>query len=226
MNEELRTLNQEYRSKIEEMGELNADLRNLIDSTDVATIFLNRDLTIRRFTPTVPDLFNFKAGDVGRQIDDVTNRLDYPELTADARKVIATLTRIEREVPAEGGRWITVRLAPYRSLEDRIDGVVLTFIDGTERKRAELERERLLQGARAADAVKSELLALLSQDFRTPLQGLVGYAELLGNESGGPLNPTQRSHVQRIRGVADQLGDRVEELLTHARQETDEHPPT
>lgn len=219
INEELRTLNQEYRSKIEELAQLNADLRNLMDSTDVATIFLARDLVIRRFTPRVTEWFNFRPGDTGRRIDEVTHRLEYADLVGDAKIVLASLSRVEREVAAEGGRWVTVRMAPYRSLDDRIDGVVVTLIDATVRKQHEMEREKLLRDAQEADALKSNFLGILSHDFRTPLNGLLGYTDLLRHGVAGPLTPKQGAYLDRVRSVATQLTGMVEELLAYAKVE-------
>ena len=137
INEELQTVNQENRHKVEELAQLSGDLQNLLTATDIATLFLDRDLRILRFTPKLGDLFNVRVTDYGRPISDLTNRLGYSELRKDAEAVLNRLVPIEREVQGETGRWYLTRLLPYRSPEDRIQGVVITFLDITTRKSAE-----------------------------------------------------------------------------------------
>ena len=137
INEELSTVNQELKSKVDELAHANSDIHNLIDATAIATIFLNRDLCITRYTPTAVPLFNLIATDVGRPLADLVTRLDYPQLAEDAHSVLARLVPVEREVGLADGRWFLARLLPYRTIDDHIGGVVLTFIDITERKRAE-----------------------------------------------------------------------------------------
>ena len=143
MNEELQTVNQENRHKVEELALLSTDLQNLLSATEIATLFLDRELRILRFTPKVGDLFNMRMTDRGRPVSDLTHRLGYPELTADAELVLKNLTRIEREVKDDQGRWYLTHLLPYRSANDRIEGVVITFVDITRRKRGEEEIQQL-----------------------------------------------------------------------------------
>jgi two-component system CheB/CheR fusion protein len=146
MNEELTTLNQENRHKVEELSQLSSDLQNLMAATDIATLFLDRDLRILRFTPQVGELFNVRPTDRGRPLTDLTHRLGYDDIAADARRVLDKLTPIEHEVQDQGGHWYLARVLPYRSTHDRIGGVVITFIEITERKRAE---QSLRQSAEA-----------------------------------------------------------------------------
>ena len=98
INEELTTVNQEMKSKIEEIAQANSDLQNLMASTSIATIFLDRDLTITRYTPSAVELFHLIPGDVGRPLAHLKHDLEYPELLADAEQVLRTLVPIEREV--------------------------------------------------------------------------------------------------------------------------------
>lgn len=149
-NEELTTVNQENRHKVEELSQLSSDLQNLLAATDIATLFLDRDLRILRFTPQVSTLFNVRATDRGRPLSDLTHRLGYETLTSDALQVLRTLAPIDREVHDTEGRWYLTRVRPYRSVEDRIGGVVITFVEITSNKlteaalRASEERFRTL----------------------------------------------------------------------------------
>ncbi|HEY0064008.1 MAG TPA: CheR family methyltransferase, partial [Telluria sp.] len=137
VNEELITVNYELKSKVEETSKVNDDLQNLIASTDLATIFVDRGMRIKRYTPHACDLFNLISGDVGRPLNDITHKLRYPELGSDAATTFESLRAVEREVASDDGRWFIARLLPYRTGTDQIDGAVLTFIDITTRRLAE-----------------------------------------------------------------------------------------
>ena len=218
INEELRTINQEHRIRNEELAEVNSDLINLIDSTDIGTLFLDRELRIRRYTPPVAEVFNFVSTDVGRPLSHVTHKLDYPGLGDDMVDVLNTLTRSEREVTTGDGRWFMVRLSPYRSVEDKIDGVVLTLVDTTARKHDELERESLLRRVGAASTAKSNFIGAMSHEFRTPLNAILGYAEILREGAvGGPLTEDQQAKLERISDNARHLERMVREILASAR---------
>jgi two-component system, chemotaxis family, CheB/CheR fusion protein len=137
INEELVTVNQELKGKVDELALSNSDLHNLMNATEIATVFLDRNLCITRYTPPAVALFSLIATDVGRPLADLATRLDYPQLSQDANNVLARLVPVEREVGLPDGRWFLARLLPYRTMEDRIAGIVLSFIDITERKQAE-----------------------------------------------------------------------------------------
>lgn len=143
INEEITTINQELKSKVEELSRANSDLQNLMASTNIATIFLDRELRIKRFTPSSTGLFNFIPSDIGRPLSDLTTTLEYPAITEDAASVLTRLTPVEREVRDAHGRWFLARMLPYRTSEDQIAGVVITCVDITARKAAE-ENERWL----------------------------------------------------------------------------------
>jgi len=132
INEELTTVNLELKGNVDELAHANSDLRNLMGATAIATVFLDRQLHIMRFTPPAVELFSLIATDIGRPLAHLQHRLEYPELLADASKVLEHLIPIEREVTESGGRFFLARLLPYRTNEDRIAGVVLTFVDVTE----------------------------------------------------------------------------------------------
>lgn len=168
VNEELTTLNQENRHKVEELRILSGDLQNLLIGTDIATLFLDRQLRIMRFTPRVGELFNIRNSDRGRPLSDLTHQLGYANLNDDAHSVLDRLVPIEREVQSYDERWFLSRVLPYRTSDDRIDGVVITFIDITRRRRAELalaDSEQRLRLALAASRMGAWTLDLDSDEF-------------------------------------------------------------
>ncbi|MBV9406156.1 MAG: PAS domain-containing protein, partial [Acidobacteriaceae bacterium] len=139
INEELTTVNQELKVKVEETTLSSNNLQNLINSTDIGTVFLDRSFRVNLYTPAVRSIFNLIPSDAGRPLSDITNRLDYAHLLDDAESVLETLHAVEREVKTADGRDYLMRILPYRTSDDRIQGVVVTFVDITERKRAEDE---------------------------------------------------------------------------------------
>jgi PAS domain S-box-containing protein len=150
VNEELITVNQELKIKIEELGLTNNDFQNLINSTDIGTIFLDRQLRVKLSTPAAHRIFNLLPSDIGRRLSDITSRLQYDALHDNIVQVLERLQTIEREVETTDGRTYIMRILPYRTTDDRIEGVSLTFHDVTEWRQAESqvraseERLRLL----------------------------------------------------------------------------------
>ncbi len=138
-NEELTTVNHELKSSVEELSRANGDLNNLMASTDIGTVFLDRQLRIQRFTPSAQKIFNLIPADLGRPLSDITHKLAYESFLEDTEQVLRDLTTVEREVRVGEAGWYMTRIAPYRTAEDRIAGVVATFIDITRRKHAEEE---------------------------------------------------------------------------------------
>ncbi|WP_046865939.1 CheR family methyltransferase [Microvirga massiliensis] len=138
VNEELTTVNGELAHRVQELGRANSDLKNLLESTQIATIFLDNQLRVTNFTPAVTDIFHLVETDIGRSINHIKSRITYEELQEDARRVLRTLNSVEREIATSTtGRYYIVRVLPYRSIENFIAGVVVTFVDITERRRAE-----------------------------------------------------------------------------------------
>lgn len=137
MNEELQTVNQELKGKIDDLSKANNDMKNLLDSTNIATLFLDEDLNVRRFTTTATEIFNLIPSDVGRPFTDITSGLVYPKMKQDALNVLDTLVYKEKAIQGSEGRWFLVRIMPYRTLDNRIDGLVITFADITESKTLE-----------------------------------------------------------------------------------------
>lgn len=128
-NEELHTLNQELRNKVEEVSQARNDFQNLLLATEIATLFLDRNLAIRRYTPRMTELLDVQASDRGRLISHLRLNMHYAMLEADAQAVMQDLIPVEREVASADGCWFLVRVRPYRTLDDHIDGVVITFVD-------------------------------------------------------------------------------------------------
>lgn len=138
VNEELQTLNQENRHKVEELSELSSDLQNLLQATDVATLFLDKNLRILRYTPRVTQIFSIREADRGRPLADLTHALRHSTLIHDAHQVLKTLVPVELETTSSDGEsHYLLRFAPYRTVDDRIEGLVLTLIDVTQLKRIE-----------------------------------------------------------------------------------------
>lgn len=137
VNEELITVNFELKQKVEETAKANDDLSNLITSMNMATVFVDREMRIKGFTPLASNVFKLLPADVGRPLQDLRHRLLSDTIAADVERVVTTLQAVEREVAADDGRWYLMRVTAYRTVEDRIDGAVLNFIDTTERRRAQ-----------------------------------------------------------------------------------------
>jgi two-component system CheB/CheR fusion protein len=142
LNEELQTINAELQSKVSDYIAANNDMKNLLNSTDIATLFLDKELNIRRYTDQLTKLFKLRQTDIGRPFTDMVTELVYPEMTQHASEVLQTLVFKETAVSTQDGRWFTVRIMPYRTLDDRIDGLVITLIDITRAKKMEAELEK------------------------------------------------------------------------------------
>ena len=141
VNEELTTVNQELKIKIEELSQANNDFTNLMNSTEIGTIFLDRGLRVKQFTSRAVDVFNLIPADKGRPLADITHKLNYEHLLEDVEEVITTLHKSQREVETVDNRWYLLRILPYRTSEDRIDGVVITFLNVTASKIAKRDLE-------------------------------------------------------------------------------------
>jgi two-component system CheB/CheR fusion protein len=141
VNEELQTVNNELRNNVEEISRAHSDLENLMYATQIATLFLDRDLKIKRYSPGMETLFNIKPTDRGRPISDFTHKLGYQNLVEDARTILNDTAAMERESTGPDGRSMLIRLLPYRTVDKRIDGVVISFVDITDVKNAEHARQ-------------------------------------------------------------------------------------
>lgn len=198
VNEELTTVNQELKHKVEEISQTNNDLQNLIASTQIGTIFLNRELQITRYTPSAQTIFNLIPTDLYRPIGHVTHRLDYPRLAEDAATVTAKLASVSREVQSKDGLWYLVRMVPYLTHEDRIGGVVMTFVDITERRQAESANRYLATIVQASgDAIVGLAPDGTIESWNPTAERLFGYTarEMIGS-SIGVLTPTDQQAQQ------------------------------
>lgn len=183
VNEELSTVNFELKHKVEEADRVNDDLSNLITSMNIATLFVDRDLHIKGFTPLASNVFNVLSSDVGRPLLDLTHRLRHEGLAQDVHRVVATLASVEREVASADGRWYLMRVSPYRANGDRIDGAVLNFIDITERRNAQ-EALRVRDERLRMVAESTRDYAMITMDGSGAITGwnrgaqlMFGYAE-------------------------------------------------
>jgi two-component system CheB/CheR fusion protein len=145
INEELQTVNSELKLKLETLSRADSDLQNLLAVAEFGALFLDSNLRIKRFTDRVTELFGVTPADEGRPIADFAQRLEYESLAADACAVLGNLAPVQREIHSRDGRWYDVSVRPYRTVDDKIDGVVITFVDMTER-RAMQEQHQLLLG--------------------------------------------------------------------------------
>src|SRR5262249_8404093 len=160
INEELQTANTELKLKLEAISRAHSDLQNLLAATDFGTLFLDSNLRIKRFTVRATDLFSITPSDEGRPISDFSHQLEYDELIQDTRRVLSDLVPIRKEIHSRNNLWYDMRMRPYRTVDNKIDGVVITFVDRTERRQTEQalrdsERQlrqlkRLVEVARAA----------------------------------------------------------------------------
>ena len=197
LNEELTALNSQLQETLERHRTTANDLQNVLYSTDVATLFLDINLNIRFFTPATKSLFSIIPGDIGRPLADLRSLGADSDLPIDARAVLQTLAPVEREIETERGAWYVRRILPYRTQDNGVEGVVITFTDITERKRAVKAVEAAKQQAERANIAKSRFLAAASHDLRQPLQTFALLQGLLAKT-------IERGRVQKLVAKLDQ----------------------
>ena len=213
LNEELTTVNTQLSSKASELEEANSDLASLLTSTDIAVLFLDTALRIRRFTPTVSDLFDLIATDVDRPLRDLNRKFEDADLLDDARRVLDRLVPREREVESQSGHTYLRRVLPSRDAGNRIDGVVITFIDITERKEAAEALRVSEQRYRDLVSTASVGIAEVSADGRLSLVN-DRYCELVGRPMDQIVGAAERLRVDPPR----RRGELPRMHAGHARQ--------
>ncbi len=165
LNEELQTVNAELQTKIDDFTRVNNDMKNLLNSTDIATLFLDKDLNIRRFTNKATNIFKLIKSDIGRPLTDQVSDLIYPELVSDAKEVLKALVFVQKQIPARDGRWFSIRIMPYRTFDDRIDGLVITFVNISDLKRIEIKLKEREQMFNLILEASSDIIIKLSPDW-------------------------------------------------------------
>ncbi|MCX6320336.1 MAG: PAS domain-containing protein [Bacteroidia bacterium] len=179
LNEELQTVNAELQSKVDDFSRVNNDMKNLLNSTDIATLFLDKELNIRRYTIQATKIFKLIKSDIGRPFTDLVSDLIYPELAADALEVLKTLVFIQKSIPTKDGQWFSNRIMPYRTFDDRIDGLVITFFNISDLKQVEIKLHETEQINRLLLNSSSDVIIKLSTDgkileFNTEAEKFLG----------------------------------------------------
>lgn len=137
MNEELQTINTELQTKLDDLALAQSDMQNVLNSIEIAVLFLDQELNVRRYTERASTIISLRESDIGRPLSDLTSSLRYPDLQEDARQTLSTLAASEKQITTNDNRWFSVRIIPYRRLDNVIDGVVITLVDITETKNLE-----------------------------------------------------------------------------------------
>ncbi len=214
LNEELHTVNSELRMKLSELAQVNDDMNNLLNGTDIATIFVDNDLRIKRYTEQVKNIANLIPGDVGRPLGDLMSKLAYPKLIAHAEEVLKTLVFREVEVQGPNGSWFQVRLVPYRTTQNTIDGLVITFVNISKVKQL-LERER-----RMALHLQNSPVSIFGNDVELRYEwsgeaGILGHdpASLVGKRDDEVLSNENARVLQELKNRALKERKSVREVV-------------
>ncbi|CAN5849495.1 hypothetical protein BH23DEI1_BH23DEI1_20250 [soil metagenome] len=228
VNEELLTVNEENQHKVEELAQMSSDLQTLMSATEIATLFLDRELRILRFTPRVGTVFNVRHRDRGRAIGDLTHRFGSHDLMGDAARVLERLVPTERELVTDTGEYFLTRVHPYRSSDDRIEGVVITFVDITQHKEAErrvrevntkLEQivaERTTQLRHANEELEA-FNQSVSHDLRAPLRGIERFTTATLAKYGDALEEDGRDLLHLVVSGAKRMTEQIDGLLDLSR---------
>jgi two-component system CheB/CheR fusion protein len=227
-NEELITVNHELKRKVDETARANDDLHNFFSATEIAVIFIDRSLRIKRYTRPATNIFNLIAADLDRSLLDITHRLAYPQMQQDIAQVFEKLQPIEREVRSNDNYWYIAKLLPYRTAEDRIEGVVLSFVNISRRKvveerlRVSERRMRLIAASTKDYAITTMDMAGVITSWNQGAERLFGYKEeeILGKFGDVLFTPEDKAKS----AFEDELAwarheGRVEEDRWHVRKD-------
>jgi two-component system CheB/CheR fusion protein len=201
INEELVTVNQELKNKVDEATRISDDLTNFVTATGIASLFIDRDLRLMRYTPFAREIFNVIPSDIGRQLSDITHRLENIDLVDRIQQVFESLTVLELEVKSDDDHWYIMRVLPYRTTDDRIRGAVLTFIDISRRKHAEAVGRRdeawsklVVESVREYAIITLDPVGLV-RTWNPGARTIFGYdeSEIVGKDSAVIFTPEDRN---------------------------------
>jgi signal transduction histidine kinase len=209
--EELMTVNGEFRNKIDELSRSNSDLNNFLNSTEIAAIFLDNDLIIRRFTPLATTMFNLLPVDVGRPLEHIVSNLIDVSVIDEARGVLDTLVLFNKEVQTKQGLWYMMRILPYRTENNAVEGVVIAFTDINEPKKA------LAQTISVNKELESFCYSI-SHDLRAPLRAINGFSQLISDKYQDKLDEDGVHLLQTVRSECNRMGKMINDLLALSRQ--------
>jgi two-component system CheB/CheR fusion protein len=228
LNEELLTLNMQYLAKTEELSQSANDMKNLLDAAEIAIIFLDNDMVVKRFTPQVSSIINLMPADVGRSLAHFASNLRYAYLLRDVQQVLTRLTSVEVNIETTRGDWFTMRILPYRSLDNYINGAVITFTEITALKQLEARlQDKAIFIESMQEAVREPMLALDQQlRLHSPSQSFaqafgLAMADLEGQPlaalSGGAWNqPALRERLQRLLDSHTPQADAFDDFVLEA----------
>ena len=208
VNEELKATNQELKTKVEEERESRGALENLMAATEIATLFLDSDLRIQRYTPAAADLFDLREADLGRPLSDLTRGFEQEDLLSEARRAFREAEPVEREVRRGPEEWHIAKLRPYRSVSGKVTGVVLTLVDITDRRL--LERELVNTTEKVRRRIGQDLHDILSSDLAALAMKLDNYKTALERDEKVELAPLEEA-IEQARDAAEQA-----RTLSHA----------
>jgi two-component system, chemotaxis family, CheB/CheR fusion protein len=242
LNEELSTVNAELQERNETLSSANDDMKNLFQNTRIPMVFLDQDLRIRRFTPATTDLIHLIPTDVGRPLKHTVSNLKLDDLSTLAAEVLKTLISKDTEVETKDGRWHLMRITPYQTGSNMIDGLVISFVDVNElhaqkekaltlnrelaeavkeRRQAEEEVRRLNKDLEKKVSERTQELESfcysISHDLRTPLRGIEGFSHILLKEGEGKRSPTENDYLERIRTASRRMAHTIDGLLALSR---------
>jgi two-component system CheB/CheR fusion protein len=216
VNEELKATNRELKSRIEEVRRSKGALENLMAATEIATLFLDPDLCIRRFTPAAAELFDLSESDLGRHLGDLTKGFDRGDLLAEARRAFRDARPVEREVRRGPEEWHLARLRPYRTVDGEVTGVVLTLVDITQRRL--LERQVVNTAEKVRRQIGQDLHDVLSSDLTALAMKLDNYRDRLDGTADFDLSPL-RDMAEHAREAANRARTLSHALVPVALQE-------
>lgn len=216
-------MNAELQSKVDDYSRINNDMKNLLNSTDIATLFLDKELNIRRYTDQATKIFKLIKSDIGRQLTDLVSQLIYPQMVEDAYEVLRTLRFVEKQIPTKDGRWLSTRIMPYRTLDDKIDGLVITFINISNLKETDDKLKETNQLNNLLLQFTSDVIIKLSPDWRI-IEFNTGAEVLFGIKRIDAINqnyinllvpaPMRRQTEQQMNQLMNQEG--IAKIKTHA----------